>query len=182
MTAPTSAGPTGSAPTSAGAAASPAAGETVHQRVFLVVVDDSEELKLALRYAARRAQHTGGRVAMLYVIEPSDLQQWMAVETLMREERREEAEALLQKLASEVAEQSGSMPIIYIREGRRRDELLALIDEEPGISILVLASSAGSEGPGPLITALTGKFASKLRVPVTIVPGSLSEAQIDALA
>ena len=48
---------------------------------------------MALRYAARRAQHTGGRVALLYVIEPSDLQQWMAVETLMREERREEAEA-----------------------------------------------------------------------------------------
>ena len=67
----------------------PATGNPKSQeRVFLVVVDDSEELSVALRYAARRAQHTGGRVALLYVIEPSDLQQWMAVETLMREERR----------------------------------------------------------------------------------------------
>lgn len=152
------------------------------ERVFLVVVDDSEELSVALRYAARRAQHTGGRVALLYVIEPSDLQQWMAVETLMREERREEAEAVLQRLATEVAELSGSMPVIYIREGRRRDELLALIDEEPGISILVLAASAGSEGPGPLITALTGKSITKLHVPVTVVPGSLTKEQIDAIA
>src|ERR1700757_5312753 len=125
------------------------------ERVFLVVVDESEELSVALRYAARRAQHTGGRVALLYVIEPSDLQQWMAVETLMREERREEAEAVLQRLATEVAELSGSMPVIYIREGRRRDELLALIDEEPSISILVLAASAGSQGPRPVLTALT---------------------------
>src|SRR5882757_8982096 len=151
------------------------------ERVFLVVVDETDELNLALRYAARRAQHTGGRVAMLYVIEPSDLQQWMAVETLMREERREEAEALLQKLAADVAAVSGSMPVIFIREGRRRDELLALIDEEPSISILVLAASAGAEGPGPLITALTGKALTKLRVPITIVPGSLTEQQLDAL-
>jgi nucleotide-binding universal stress UspA family protein len=163
-------------------ASGPAAAPPPPERVFLVVVDESEELKLAVRYAARRAQHTGGRVALLYVIEPSDLQQWMAVESLMREERREEAEALLQKLSAEVAELAGSMPVIFIREGRRRDELLALIDEEPSISILVLAASAGTEGPGPLITALTGKFVTRMRIPVTIVPGTLTDAQIDALA
>jgi nucleotide-binding universal stress UspA family protein len=154
----------------------------VQERVFLVVVDETEELKVALRYAARRAQHTGGRVALLYVIEPTELQHWGAVESLMKEERREEAEALLQKLAAEVTQIAGTMPIIYIREGRRRDELLAMIDEEKSISVLVLAASAGSEGPGPLISALTGKLASRLRIPVTIVPGSLTEPQIDALA
>ena len=79
------------------------AGHAPPERVFLVVVDESEELKVALRYAARRVQHTGGRVALLFVIEPSDLQQWAAVETLMREEQREQAEALLHKLSAEVA-------------------------------------------------------------------------------
>ena len=159
----------------------PAAGPAVQERVFLVVVDESAELKVALRYAARRAQHTGGRVALLYVIEPSDLQQWMAVESLMREERREEAEALLQKLAGEVADLCGSLPILHIREGRRRDELLALLDEEPSISILVLAAGAGPEGPGPLVTLLVGKMAGKMRVPITVVPGDLSDEQIAAL-
>lgn len=154
----------------------------VQERVFLVVVDETEELRVALRYAARRAQHTGGRVALLYVIEPTELQHWGAVESLMKEERREEAEALLQKLAAEVTQIAGTMPIIYIREGRRRDELLALIDEEKSISILVLAASTGSEGPGPLITAVTGKLAARLRIPVTIVPGGLTDAEIDALA
>src|SRR5215470_16540988 len=125
------------------------------QRIFLVVVDQSAEMPVALRYAALRARHTGGRVALLYVIEPSDLQQWMAVESLMREERREEAEQLLQKLSQQVLELSGSHPVVYIREGRRRDELTTLIDEEPGISVLVLAAGTGPEGPGPLITAFT---------------------------
>src|SRR5579863_8271971 len=144
-------------------------------RIFLVVVDDSEEMGVALRYAALRARRT----ALLYVIEPSDLQQWMAVESLMREEHRQEAEQLLQKLSQQVAELAGSPPIVHIREGRRRDELLALLDEDPSISVLVLASSPRPEGPGPLITALTGKFSDKLRVPVTIVPGSLTDEQID---
>src|SRR6187551_3530712 len=109
--------------------------QSQQERVFLVVVDESEEMRVALRYAARRAQHTGGRVALLYVIEPTELQHWMAVETLMREERREEAEALLQKLSAKVAELAGTMPVLYIREGRRRDELLGLLDEERSISI-----------------------------------------------
>src|SRR5690242_5170206 len=93
----------------------------VPQRIFLVVVDDTEEMRVALHYAARRASHTGGKVALLYVIEPADLQHWAAVETLMREERREEAEELLQKLSAEVSDIAGTLPIVYIREGRRRD-------------------------------------------------------------
>jgi nucleotide-binding universal stress UspA family protein len=151
-------------------------------RIFLIVVDDSAEMRVALSYAARRAAHTGGRVALLYVIEPSDMQQWMAVETLMREEQRTQAELLLAKLSAEIIEIAGAQPVVYIREGRRRDELLALIDEEPGISILVLAAGTGQEGPGPLITALIGKMSGRLRVPITIVPGDLSDEQIAAVA
>jgi nucleotide-binding universal stress UspA family protein len=150
-------------------------------RIFLVVVDETEEMRVALRYAALRARHTGGHVALLYVIEPSDLQQWMAVETLMREERREQAEALLQKLGAEVADLCGTVPIVHIREGRRRDELLALLEEEPSISILVLAAGTGAEGPGPLVTQLVGKMSGRMRVPITVVPGSLSDEQIAAL-
>lgn len=156
--------------------------ETANPRVFLVVVDDSEELQTALHYAARRAAHTGGRIAMLYVIEPSELQHWVSIENLAREEQREEAEQLLQRLCEEIAPIAGTMPIVYIREGPRRDELLALIAEEPSISILVLAAGTGPEGPGPLITYLTGKPAARLRIPITIVPGGLTLEQLDAVS
>ena len=156
--------------------------EPVDPRVFLVVVDESEELQIAVHYAARRAAHTGGRIALLYVIEPSELQQWVAIENLAREERREEAELLLQRLCEEILPIAGSMPIVYIREGPRREELLALINEEPSISILVLAAGTGPEGPGPLISYLTGKPAARLRVPITIVPGGLTMEQLDAVS
>jgi nucleotide-binding universal stress UspA family protein len=156
--------------------------ETVNPRVFLVVVDETEELQIAVHYAARRAAHTGGRVALLYVIEPTELQHWVAIENLAREERREEAEQLMQRLCEELLPIAGAMPIVYIREGTRRDELLALIDEEPSISILVLAAGTGPEGPGPLISYLTGKPAARLRIPITIVPGSLTMEELDAVS
>ncbi|HEY1432324.1 MAG TPA: universal stress protein [Stellaceae bacterium] len=156
--------------------------ESAQERVFLVVVDDSEELQVAVHYAARRAAHTGGRVALLYVIEPSELQHWRAIEDLAREERREEAEQVVRQLCEEILPIAGSMPIVYIREGVCRDELLALISEEPSISILVLAAGTGPEGPGPLISYLTGKPAARLRIPITIVPGSATMEQLDAVS
>ena len=156
--------------------------ETANARVVLVVVDESKELQAALHYAARRAAHTGGRIALLYVIEPSELQHWISIENLAREERREEAEQLMQRLCEQIAPIAGTMPIVYIREGHRRDQLLALIAEEPSISILVLAAGTGPEGPGPLITYLTGKPAARLRIPITIVPGGLTREQLDAVS
>ena len=151
-------------------------------RVFLVVVDETEEMRAALHYAARRAAHTGGRVALLYVIEPSELQHWMSIGDLAMEEQREDAEQLLHRLCAEIAPVAGSVPVVYIREGRRRDELLALISEEPSISILVLAASAGPEGPGPLVSYLAGKPAARLRIPITIVPGGLTMEQLDRVS
>jgi nucleotide-binding universal stress UspA family protein len=152
------------------------------ERIFLVVVDESAEMEVALRFACRRARHTGGRVALLSVTEPADFQHWMGVGNLMREEARAESERTLQKCASRVFEMSGAMPVLHVREGDRREQLLKLLDEEPGISILVLGANTGPRGPGPLISALTGKFLSKLRVPLTIVPGDLSDDEIDSVS
>lgn len=159
--------------------ASPAA-SAPRERIFLVV-DETEEMRVALRYAALRAFHTGGKVTLLAVTEPAGMQQFAAIEERMEEERREEAEKLLAKLSIEVQEIGGSTPVLHLRAGRPSDELLALIEEEPSISVLVLAAGTGQEGPGPLVTALVSRT-GKLRIPVTIVPGGLDEAQIAALA
>jgi nucleotide-binding universal stress UspA family protein len=156
-----------------------AAAPTRRDRVFLVVVDDSPEREVALKYACLRARKGGGRVALLRVLEPAELVEWAGVGAMMQEERREEAEKLLSGLAAQVNEMTGTLPILIIREGEPRDELLALLEEDPRISILVLASATGGGGPGPLITALTGRYAARLTVPMTIVPGGLDDAELD---
>ena len=148
-------------------------------RVFLVVVDDSPERAVALRYACLRARNGGGRVALLRVIEPEGITEWAGVGAMMAEEKREEAEKLLSGLGAQVQEITGGLPILLIREGEPRDELLALLEEDPRISVLVLASAAGSGGPGPLISALTARYAGRLRVPLTIVPGGLDDKELE---
>ncbi len=151
------------------------------ERIFLVVVDESDEMRVALRFASLRAKATDGRVALFAAIEPSDFGHWQAVKERMEEELREEAEARLEKFADDVNVLSGKMPIIYIRYGTHRDVLLQLLHEEPQISVLVLAAGTGGKGPGPLISHLTGKEYSKIDIPITIVPGNLSDEAIDAV-
>ncbi len=153
----------------------------VPQRTFLCVVDESEELHQALRYACRRAKSTGGRVALLYVIEPVEFQHWMAVGHLMAEERREQAEEMLQVVATVVQKLSGSIPVVFIREGKLMDELMELLTSEPDLSVLVLGASSGSEGLGRVIGYVMKRI-SRLPIPVTIVPGGLSDEQIDAIS
>mgnify|MGYP001544674488 CR=1 FL=1 len=150
-------------------------------RTFILVVDGSSEMEIALHYACRRAASTGGRVALLHVIETGELQQWAAVEDMIRDERRQEAEKMMHKLAREVQKETDRMAILHVREGSPRDELLKLIDGEDSLSILVLAAAAGSDGPGPLVTFLLDKGLSRLNIPVVIIPGGLSEADIDGL-
>jgi nucleotide-binding universal stress UspA family protein len=168
------------APPSAGAGAQTAP-TAVRERIFLCVVDATEELRGALRFACRRAQHTGGRVALLYVMEPSEFQNWMAVEEKLREERREEAERTLNSFASQVNEMTGTMPVLYLREGKAADEIMKLVQEEPGISILVLGAGTGKKGPGPLVSSIAGKLSGKFPIPITVVPGNLSLEKIDEM-
>jgi nucleotide-binding universal stress UspA family protein len=151
------------------------------ERMFLVVVDQTEEMETALYFACRRALRTGGRVAMLYVIEPPEFQHWLGVERVMEEEAREEAEKTLNILAERVQSIVGKMPVLHVRQGRRRDELFALIDEDPDISVLVLGTAVGNEEPGPLVTYLMSQMGGNMRLPVILVPGQLTEPEIDAV-
>ena len=151
-------------------------------RVFLVVVDDSPEMPMALYYATRRARRTGGRVALLHVIPRAESHGLASVEALMRQEARDEAEQLIQKLARTVVDEGGAIPIVHLREGLLRDELLDLVASDPTITVLVLAAGTGPDGPGPLISFLASKAMTKLHIPVTIVPGGLTRDQMDALS
>jgi hypothetical protein len=73
------------------------------------------------------------------------------------------------------------MPILYVREGQPRPVIEQVIREEPRISVLVLGASTEKKGPGPLVSQLAGKLSGKFPIPITVVPGNLTDEQIDAL-
>jgi hypothetical protein len=148
-------------------------------RKFLVVVDKTPEHKVALRFATRRAQHTGGRVTLMCPAQLPDFQQWRGVEEIMRDEAHAEAESMLYEAAKAVNELSGILPELVIPYGLATECLFQLLRDDKDISILVLAAGTAKEGPGPLVSM----FATAVQaIPVTIVPGNFTEQQIDALA
>ncbi|MEM1162494.1 MAG: universal stress protein [Pseudomonadota bacterium] len=149
-------------------------------RKFMVVVDETPECMNAMRFAVRRAQNTGGGIVMLYVIAPDDFQHWMGVAELMRQEARDTAEKRLTELATELSELSGVTPEFAIREGNRAEEVLALIEEDTEIGVLVLGAGEG-DNPGPLVSQLVAKMGGRMPIPVTVVPGAMSLERIDAV-
>ena len=156
--------------------------EAGHKRKYLVIIDDTEECDRAVYWAATRAARTKSQIVMLRVLETVERnQQWLGVADIMKAEAQEEANAVLDRFAEQIKKIAHAMPDRVIREGNTSDEIVKLIDEDVDIGILVLAAGTGKEGPGPLISNLA-KTVATFPIPVAIVPGQLSDDDIEAMA
>jgi nucleotide-binding universal stress UspA family protein len=158
--------------------------EQGHARKLLVIVDESPEVEGALFYAAGRAQHTGGQIALLYVIEPEN-QFWDAVRQAQLDEQTNKARALFRLFRRKLANAGYDKVAVeeVIREGKLVDAILQQIEDDEDVAVLVLGASNESAGPGPLVSTLaTGSRAGEFPIPITIVPGDLTIEQIQALA
>ena len=156
--------------------------ETGHKPKCLVIVDDSAEWDRAVYYASRWAVRVGGGVVMLRVIETEDQnQQWLGVAEVMRAEAEEAANAALDRAAGRANGIAAITPERVIREGDPTGQILDVIDKDVDISMLVLAANPGAEGPGPLISMMA-QAAGSFPIPVIVVPGGLSDDEIDALS
>ncbi|MDE4132856.1 universal stress protein [Phaeobacter sp. QD34_3] len=149
-------------------------------RKFLVVLDDSRECLNAMRFAAMRAASTGGGVAILSVIPPDEFNHWIGVGEVMREEARERIHAHFEVFAKWMRDRQGVDPDLIIREGDPVPEILAQIEADPEIGVLVLGAGTDRKGPGPLVNQLS-KTSGSLPVPITIVPGDLSKDRLEAI-
>lgn len=151
-------------------------------RKLIVVVDNSPESTIAIRFAAARAAHiTGGSLTLFHCIRPGEFQHWVAVADRMREEAHEEAETLLKDVAERLHDYCGISPDIYIAEGEPSEELPKYMMSQGDLFGLVLG--AGPEGePGPLVDYFSSNASSELPCPVIIVPGNMTYEQVDAMA
>jgi nucleotide-binding universal stress UspA family protein len=156
--------------------------ESGHKPKCLVIVDDTAEWDRAVYYASRWALRAGGGVVMLRIIETEDQnQQWLGVAEVMRAEAHEEADAALDRAAARANAIAAITPERAIREGDPTEQILDVIDKDSDIAVLVLAANPGPEGPGPLIAMIADAVGS-FPIPVTVIPGDLSDTDIDALS
>jgi len=150
-------------------------------RVYLVIIDETDEALVALRFASRRAVRTDGSLHLLALVPPQPFNAFAGVQATIEQEAHDRAEALVSAAASNIFSESGKMPVISVKTGDGVKVVRDYLGEHPEVSALVLGA-AREGGPGPLVSHFTGSAAGQLACPVFMVPGSLSEADIDRLS
>jgi Universal stress protein UspA and related nucleotide-binding proteins len=153
--------------------------DTEYKRKFLVVIDETEECDRALTFAAWRVKRTGGTVVLMSVV-PSPEFIGLGVEDVLRAEAVEEAERNLDARLARIREIGEVRAESVIREGNAPEQIESVIDQDHDIAILVLAASRSPDGPGPLVTHFAAR-ANALPIPLTIVPGRMSDEEIIAI-
>lgn len=149
-------------------------------RVYLVIIDETEEAGLALRFAARRAADTNGTVHILAIVPKQAFNAFAGVQATMEEEARDRAEVMASAAAGALWSEGGKLPQISVRVGDGHAVIRDYLAEHTEVAALVLG--AAPEGnPGPLVTHFSS-MAGSLPCPLFIVPGSLTEEEIDALS
>lgn len=145
---------------------------------FLVIADDTAEFKVVLRLAALRAQRVGGIVVMLRILQPAEFQHWMSVRDIMEEEAMQEAQEMMDQFAEEVKRLSDLECEQLIRKGEPSDIITEYIEEDKDIHLLVLGANVDGD-PGPLIKAFREELLDVLHMPVLVVPGNMTNEEID---
>jgi nucleotide-binding universal stress UspA family protein len=153
--------------------------ETEYKRKFLVVVDETEECDRAVTFAAWRVHRTGGTVVLMSIIEPPEFH-GLGVEDVLRAEAIEEAERNLDIRLKRIREIGDVKVESVVREGRGPQQIEEVISRDRDIAILVLAASKSGDGPGPLVTHFAART-NAMPIPLTIVPGHMSDEEIIAI-
>ena len=156
-------------------------GEPGPQRTYLVVIDDSAEARVALRFAARRAAKTGGRIEVLAVVEPQDFVQWGGVQATIEEEQRLRIAGVVSASVGEILDEAGIEASIVVEQGEPVKAVRDYIGQREEVAALVLGA-APSGNPGTLVAHFTGHDAGVLPCPVMIIPGSLSDERLEQLS
>ena len=147
---------------------------------FLVVVDDTPECAKALRFAALRAQHTGARVTVLHVLKPTQFLQWGGVQQDIEEEAEQLGQALLATKAAETEVLTGQRPETRLLRGRAGEAVLEVVHNDRSVRALVLGAAAKGR-PGPLVEFFAGERAGSMPCMVMIIPGGITDADLDRL-
>jgi hypothetical protein len=136
---------------------------------------------VALRFAARRAAKTNGRIEVLGIVEPQDFVQFGGVQAAIEEEQRLRIEGIVSSSVGEILDEAGVEANVIVRQGEPVRSVRDYIGTREEVAALVLGA-APSGNPGPLVANFCGSDAGKLPCPVMLIPGSLSDERLEQLS
>lgn len=151
-------------------------------RKFLAVSDESDECLRALVFAALRAKTVGGGVTILRCAHVPGMGGWIGLDKDISQDAVDSARLKAAEHAAAVKARTGVDAELSISEDEPLDAIRKLVDADPAIKVLVLASGTGRGGPGPLVTRLgKGRPLAGRPIAVTVIPGDITDAQLDEI-
>lgn len=148
---------------------------------YLVCVNKESYSEVAVKFAVYLAHRNKGYVSILHVIEVTDFQTLGSIANKMRKEMHENAQKVLNRMG-EICHETGEMiPTIILREGLIASEILNVVENDNTFSMLLVGASPESTIKSKILPPLVSESGKRLQVPVLVVPGNLTEAQMAQL-
>ena len=142
-------------------------------RTFLVITDESDEARAALRFAARRAVATKGAVHILALVAQQNFSAFGGVQATIEQEARDRAEVLAHGVAGNLLAESGIMPTISVKIGNGQKLVTEFLEKHSEVAALVLGAASGGT-PGPLVSHFAA-HAGTLPCPLYVIPTGYDE-------
>ena len=149
-------------------------------RTFLVIMDESDEARAAMRFAARRAVQVDGAVHILALVAQQNFSAFGGVQATIEEEARDRAEVLAHGVAGNLLAESGIMPTISVAIGQGVKIVSEFLEGHSEVAALVLGAAPGGS-PGPLVTHFAA-HAGSLPCPLYVIPSGYDEKDADHMA
>jgi len=146
-------------------------------RTFLVIIDESDEARAALRFAARRAVQVEGAVHILALVAQQSFSAFGGVQATIEQEARDRAEILAHGVAGNLLAESGIMPTISVKIGNGQKLVSEFLEGHKEVAALVLVAAKGGS-PGPLVTHFAAQ-AGALPCPLYVIPSDYDETDSD---
>lgn len=151
-------------------------------RKFLAVSDETEECISALVFAGMRAKAVGAGLVILRCARASGGGGWIGLDRDINQDAIDAARLKAVQHADQVEARTSVKPELIVSDDEAVDAIRKLVDGDPAIKVLILAAGSGRWGPGPLVSRLAkGKPLAARPIAVTVIPGDLSDKQLDEI-
>lgn len=155
----------------------------INQRNYFVVIDDSEEMWTAVKFATKRAKSTKSNLTTISFIEniSDGMMLTTSTEKILNKEQISSEKVKHKEVHDFIFEQSKIKAKTEIFKISEIDDFINFLNSYSSNSTIILATSKDIGKPGPLIDKLIYEKGNSLHCPLVIINGNLEDKEIEKI-
>jgi hypothetical protein len=154
-----------------------------NNRNYFVVIDQSEEMWTAVKFAVRRAKVTKSSITTVSFIQSvsEGMMLTSLTEKILDKDQIETEKLKHKEVQSFIFKKSKIKAKSEIFKFNEIDEFVNFLNKYSSNSTIILATSKDIGKPGPLIDKLIYEKSSSLHCPLVIINGNLEDKEIEKI-